>query len=277
MGKKRRYIQRARKFAKKAFKFLDKLDGNAADGAIEEYDAFIDTIVVTDNENQTVDIAGRVLGNVEGLDANPALRLVQYSRDGGANWTDGPQISDDSSVGSDRFTYTISDIGQLPGTPFSVGANDIMVRAKGVTDAQRDKAVSFTVRENKIVLGGLDTAFTDDGSQNITFDASAMTVVSGKQIAGSADAVSFANPSSNGFKIEVLDAEGAPVSLTGAVTSITIAQNVNLTDNSQDITTLLASAVTADTTFTVKVTPLDSSDEELTASAITQTVSVAGP
>ena len=41
MGKKRRYINRARKFAKKAFAFLDKLDGSAADGAIEEYDAFV--------------------------------------------------------------------------------------------------------------------------------------------------------------------------------------------------------------------------------------------
>lgn len=270
MGKKRRYIQRARKFAKKAFKFLDKLDGNAADGAIEEYDAFIDTIVVTDNENQTVDITGRVLGNVEDL----AEQKIQYSVDGGSTFVDGT-ITDSSAVGSDRFTYSVSDIGL--GAALDVGTNEIIVRAKGVTDAQRDKAASFAVRENKIVLGGLATAFTDDGSQNITFDASAMTVVSGKQIAGSADAVSFANPSSNGFKIEVLDTDGDAVSLTGAVTSITIAQNVNLTNDDEDIATLLASAVTADTTFTVKVTPLDSDDEELTASAIRQTVSVAGP
>lgn len=246
MGKKRRYIQRARKFAKKAFKFLDKLDGNAADGAIEEYDAFIDTIVVTDNENQTVDIAGRVLGNVEGLDANPALRLVQYSRDGGANWTDGPQISDDSSVGSDRFTYTISDIGQLPGTPFSVGANDIMVRAKGVTDAQRDKAVSFTVRENKITTDA--DAFADDAGGNIDL-TTADIFASGKIEAGSATDVS---DGSNGFKITAALEDGTSLVVNAAVANINKAAAAALNPTVKVLDANLVDAATVVLTITPK-------------------------
>lgn len=242
MGKKRRYINRARKFAKKAFAFLDKLDGSAADGAIEEYDAFVDTVVVADNEDQTITVTGRVLGNVEGL----ADDKVQYSRDGGANWTDGPQISDDSSVGSDRFTYTISNIGQLPGTPFSVGTNDIMVRAKGVTDAQRDKAASFTVRENKIETD--EGAFADDTLGNITL-TTADIFKAGKIEAGSVTEVS---DGSNGFKITAALEDGTVLDVSATVADINKAAAAALAATESVLDNPLAEAATVILTITPK-------------------------
>ena len=102
MGKKRRFIHRARKFAKKYFKVLDGFDGGADDSEIEEYAAFIDTINVTDNQNQTVTFTGRVLGKVAGTVPNLG---IEYSLDGAAFGSRFGNNKDNNSGDVDEFTY----------------------------------------------------------------------------------------------------------------------------------------------------------------------------
>ena len=80
MGKKRRILTRTTKFAKKYFEFLDKADG-ADDDIIDTSggrgDPFIDTVTVTDLNNQTVTVAGTAIGLKAG-------DKVEFSVDGGA-------------------------------------------------------------------------------------------------------------------------------------------------------------------------------------------------
>ncbi len=66
MGKKRRYIHRAKKFTTKAFNFLDKIDGSK-DGVITDTAGHIDDIiekitVAKDRGNQTVALDCRLTG-----------------------------------------------------------------------------------------------------------------------------------------------------------------------------------------------------------------------
>lgn len=63
MGKKRRYIQRAKKFAKKAFNFLDKLDGTQDSILLSsKVDTIISKIIVADRENQTMSLQFEGMG-----------------------------------------------------------------------------------------------------------------------------------------------------------------------------------------------------------------------
>jgi hypothetical protein len=66
MGKKRRYIQRVKKFGTKMFNFLDKVDGQAADGILDtsgtKIDNIIESVFVTDRGNQTIKLDARAIG-----------------------------------------------------------------------------------------------------------------------------------------------------------------------------------------------------------------------
>lgn len=280
MGKKRRAINRARKFATKYFKFLDKLDGNAADGAIEEYDAYIDTLTVTDNNNQTVTLTGRVLGNVEGLDNNANNRKVQYSFDGGSSWSDSPKITDDSGVDTDRFIFTVAEGKLNNGNALISGSSyTCTVRPKGITDTQRDLASSeFTVRENKINLQASAFSVLDDSNQNqIRFTkANLFAATPGKKASGSAGDAALGN---NGIRILVNKDGGANnvFLLNHAFTgSSTTAGTINTGDypgGGANYDTVLATAATGVYAFTV--IPLENgTNRELRDSAISFSLTI---
>lgn len=279
MGKKRRYIQRANKFAKKYFKILDGFDGNADDAEIESYNAFIDTLVATDNENQTVTLTGRVLGKASVVANNG----IEYSLDGAAFVAVNSAITDNNSGDLDEFTYNsgtgASAIGI--GAALSVGTHTVVVRPKSVTDTNHDKEISFTIRENKVTIGGIATAFTEAGD-NIAFDASDLTI-SGKKAGGNNTAAALGDASNLKIKVEILRA-GVAQALTGDVTSITHAIGVDFADNGgaspiNDATILLAdlAGVAQGTAvdYVVRITPIDATtDAPLTASVAEATVTV---
>lgn len=94
MGKKKRYIHRASKFGKKAFNFLDKLDG-AQDSQLlsDKLDTFITKITLVDRGNQTYAIQVEASGPGEDpLDDALHNDHVKYIIDGVAahadNWLD---------------------------------------------------------------------------------------------------------------------------------------------------------------------------------------------
>ena len=277
MGKKRRFIHRARKFAKKYFKVLDGFDGSTDDAEIESYAAFIDTITATDNNNQTVTFTGRVLGKVSVV---TNLGIETNIDDAGFVVSPNNAITDNGSGDIDEYTYTSNPTGIANalgiGAPLSVGTHTVVIRPKGSTDTQLDKEISFTIRENKITLGGLATAFTEDGD-NIKFDASELTV-SGKKAGGNDTAAALGASSNIAIKIEILKG-GVAQTLTGAGNSITLAKAGNFTNTSLDDAHILAANVggVGGTvhTFVVKLTPFDATtDALLTDSAVELTRTV---
>lgn len=284
MGKKRRFIHRARKFAKKYFKVLDGFDGNADDSEIEEYAAFIDTIVATDLNNQTVQLTGRVLGNVSAV----ADDGIEYSLDGGENFIAvDSAITDNNSGDIDEFTYNSGTGGSAIGigafaAALPIGKNTVIVRPKGITDPQRDKELSFDIRENKINLVLGEGTFSDDTEQNIDFDASAITLdaTPGKIRAGSNTNAALGAASNIGIRITILKDGVAQAIQDKANGNVATTQTVgpgNFSTTALDITNILNAAVEAQTTFVCRVEPVDSEGNVLSASAVEQTVTVAGP
>ena len=277
MGKKRRILTRTTKFAKKYFEFLDKADStddDQIDTSGGRGDAFIDTLVVTDNENQTAKLSGRLLGFKEG-------DKIQWSFDGEAFKPDNGQVVTHSGTGLDKIKIDEAIEAAAVAGHLSVGKHTVRVRKHGETNESLYKSADVSIRQHKITVGGLATAFVEDADQ-IKFVSAELTI-SGNQIKGiNGTAAAFGADSTNAIKIEVssgaeFDAANT-VKLNGNVDSITIAAEENYTDTSVDIATLLNQAVGGDAetvhTFTVKVTPLDTSDAELTDSAVFHTLTV---
>lgn len=85
MGKKRRYIQRANKFAKKMFNFLDKLDGarnSQLDSA--KLDTVLTEINLLDRGNQTFSVSFEAMGPGDSATAGLEGDRVTYTIDGAA-------------------------------------------------------------------------------------------------------------------------------------------------------------------------------------------------
>ena len=93
MGKKRRYINRTQKFAKKAFRFLDKLDGTQDSKLLSsKIDTILSKITVTDRKNQTMSLQFEGTGPGTGTQAAGLEKdRVVYKVDGVTVHTDGIQ------------------------------------------------------------------------------------------------------------------------------------------------------------------------------------------
>ena len=136
-----------------------------------------------------------------------------------------------------------------------------MIRPKGSTDAQRDKKVSFSIRENKvnINLG----AFTDDTSGNIRVDASAvLDDPPGKKVAGSNDNAEFAQ---NGYKITAALTDGTALATTA---------RADVNKNAGTDGDILNADVADGTVVVLTITPKDSTNTLLADSAVQKTITV---
>lgn len=281
MGKKRRILTRTTKFAKKYFEFLDQVDEttNVIDAAedddiIEVGDPFIDGLVVTDRDNQTVKLSARALGFVSG-------EKIQWSFDREAFKPDGGQALDETGSGLDKLRVNEAiEVTAVAGflTP---GKHKVRVRKLGETNKNLYGTADISIRQHKIAIGGLAAAFTEVGDQ-ISFDASELTI-SGKRVKGVGKlAAALGAASTNKIKIEVsTGASFDPASIVkiGAnADDVTIAVGQAFNNNANDDTTLLHQAVggAANTvyTFTVRVTPFDTDNVELTESAAHHTLTV---
>ena len=291
MGKKRRILTRTTKFAKKYFEFLDKVDGtddDIIDTSGGRGDPFIDTVTVTDLNNQTVTVAGTAIGLKAG-------DKVEFSVDGGTFGNEKTVTTSGTGLATVAFTQTIN---SAAGDGHSVGTHTFTVRKKDATDVDLHKSETAHVRENLIVLTVDNDAFTDTNANQIKFDASKVTVAAGdwKDKAGSTD-IAFlgagggAGTAAIGLKITVSH-NGTLKSILnkdagGAATSQTIAKTATFTNDTQDIDTLLAADAdaagepleggvngTTTTDFICTVVPVDSAGNALEDSAVRQTVTV---
>ena len=291
MGKKRRILTRTTKFAKKYFGLLDKVDAssNAIDAAevddvIEVGDAFIDSISVVDNNNETVTVSGRVLGG------GHTTGKVQLSIDG-AGFSSDTSTSlaggAGASGGLDEVVYSIT-------AAATKGPRTLRVRVKDETNEDLySETKSVVVRENHIVLALAANAFVDSGDNNIKFDAEKVTVDSGKKKAGDTNDAVLGGGGAHaiGLRIRVLH-DGTVKSIvdkTGgnAAAAQAIAKSQNFTNDSEDIAEILEvdsdaagepleSGVndTTTTEYLCEVVPVDNAGVALEDSAVTQTVTV---
>ena len=281
MGKKRRILTRTTKFAKKYFEFLDKVDETTnkidaaeVDDIIEVGDPFIDGLVVTDRQNQTVKLSARALGFASG-------EKIQWSFGREAFKPDAGQALDETGTGLDKLRVDEAvEVTAVAGF-LAPGKHKVRVRKLGETNKSLYGTAEVTIRQHKITIGGLATAFTEAGDQ-ISFDASELTI-SGKQVKGASKAAAtFGAASTNAIKIEVSTGDrfdpASIVKIGANADDVTIAAGEAMNDATHDDADLLHAAVGGDAgdvhTFTVKVTPFDTDDVELTESATVHTLTV---
>ena len=286
MGKKRRILTRTTKFSKKYFGLLDKIDSSSnvidsseIDDVIEAGDTFIDTISVADNNNETVTVTGRVLGG------GHTTGDVEVSIDGGAfGIATATTLAGGagSSGGLDEVVYSIKTT-----TALGKGTHTARVRkANETNEGLWSELKSFEVRQNKIDIAftagaGAASAFNDSTSDNISLDASDITITGGKKKAGDEnDAVlGGAGAHAVGIRIEVfLASDGARangLNLTGGNAFLDIPAATNPFAGADDAS-ILVDDIAADTDFVIRVTPIEADTNALlTDSALERTLSVA--
>ncbi len=279
MGKKRRILTRTTKFAKKYFEFLDKADStddDQIDTSGGRGDAFIDTLVVTDRNNQTVKLSGRLLGFKQG-------DKIQWSFDGEAFKPNNGQVVTHTGTGLDKIKIDETiEVAAVAGH-LSVGSHTVRVRKHGQTNEDLYKSADVSVREHLITVGGLTAAFTEL-NDNIKFLSGELTI-SGKELKGvGQDAAALGESSTNALKIEVSTGTSYDVAnrvkIGTNANDVTIAKGQNYTNNSNDDTTLLhgtplsGEAQGSKHNFTVRVTPFASDGTELTQSAVEHTIEI---
>ena len=128
MGKKRRYIQRATKFGKKAFNFLDKLDGTRDSKLLSsKLDTFISEITLVDRGNRTFSIQVEGMGPGTGGNGLQADKVV-YTIDDAAVHANG-KLTFAAAAGvaaNDRDNYVTNK--PAPARAGS-GASDVLLAA----------------------------------------------------------------------------------------------------------------------------------------------------
>ena len=284
MGKKRRILTRTTKFAKKYFEFLDKVDASSnvidsteVDDLIEVGDTFIDSISVADNNNETVTVTGRVLGG------GHTTGNVEVSIDGGAFGVATAATRDAGDGGLDEITYSIKTT-----TALGKGTHTARVRkASETVEGRWSELKSFEVRQNKIDIAftagaGATSAFNDNTSDNISLDASDITITGGKKKAGDENNAVLGGNGDHavGIRIEVFlasdFARASGQTLTGGSAFLDIPATTNPFAGADDANILVAD-ITENTDFVIRVTPFSADDTPvlLTDSALERTLSVA--
>lgn len=196
MGKKKRAIQRVKKFGTKMFKFLDKVDGTT-DSILSDsrIDDIVESITLTnDRGNQTVALDCRLLG------ADFEDKHVRYiiTEEGGSTHTvDAAVVTAVGSVGKGKFTAPAAAAGAAAEDATGVvilpaGTHSVVARAyddDGGIDENAPltvatESVSFKIKRSEISIadaGGLTPFATESAvAGNIEVDLANLTI-SGKQ------------------------------------------------------------------------------------------------
>ena len=166
MGKKRRYINRPDKFATKAFKFLDKVDGTTDDDLqSNKIDTFVERVTVTDLGNQTFKFTARIMGPG---DSGLAGDKVKYNTNSAADDSNNVIAIDSGGSGRDKHTATsakpaVNSAGAVEVlSPDTVHSVSVQCYAANGNDKQGDPfEQEFTLSTAKVDLSSITAA--DDG------------------------------------------------------------------------------------------------------------------
>lgn len=277
MGKKRRYIQRANKFSKKAFNFLDKLDGNVADGDLEssKIDTHISRIVVTDRGNQTMSFVARCHGPGDTTTGNLQADHVIYTVDGVTLHGSAVILIDHTGTGRDKnLAKTLNSPaldsaraaacvgGNNTDVLLSVGEHTISaaVYSENELTKKSDYFVqTFNIARSVITFGTPLADYLQEGSTNgnVKIDLSKLNgKITGKQ---PGDEVTYDPGTVHGYKIEVLKDVGGTLTAQVIKDALTASNGdtffIKADGAGADVTDdMLKVAVGEDTTFTVRLT-----------------------
>ena len=292
MGKKRRYIHKVKKFGRKMFDFLDKLDGNAANDVLEDarIDNVIDRVTVVDRGNRTIFINSRALG------ADFSAEEMHYQVN---ELTEDEDIACDATgTGPDKFTFP-SAIPAVDGVDglilLAAGQHTVTAELKGGTENAPLISDNFHVAEAKLDLSKVVVAPGEGGDAGkIKISTSEDIDVAAAPAAGAAGEAAGRLPGEEAFTLgsavdkNDLDitivtgsTEMTPVAATGYSVAGNVATSTGATADIQtgfhiekDDGTGSAEAFPPGT-YTVTITPNLKNGTAHTPSAITKTVTIA--
>lgn len=282
MGKKRRYLNRVKKFGNKMFRWLDSCDGTRDDQLLDSrIDTVISSLSIVDRGNQTFNFVATCTGPGGGAN-NLAGDRVYYLVDGTAVHSTQVPTMTDNGAGKKRKRWTCT--GADPAT-FG-GATDVLltpgehtltavIQTSVAGNAEISEAVTkkFTIARSEIVLGALDEAFTADNTNGqVDLDLSKITV-SGKR-PGEEDDYDPTNAGKDSFIITCKKSDGSAVTLNAGKT--TLAENGGRTDADTDILDNAERPASGESeTFTFTFTPRTAANAniDVDAKSVTLTVS----
>ncbi len=232
MGKKRRYIHKVKKFGRKMFDFLDKLDGNAANQVLEDarLDNIIDRVTVADRGNGTIYITSRALG------ADFSSEEMHYQVN---ELTEDTDIACDATgTGPDKFTFP-SAIPAVDGAAglilLAAGRHTVTAELTGGTENAPLVSKSFHVAEAKKDLSAVTAA--DDGSGVIQVNVAAGIDLAAAATAGAAGEAAGRLPGEESFSlgsggdkndllVSLVDKDGDAVAIAAVAGCSTSGDNV---------------------------------------------------
>lgn len=271
MGKKRRYIQHATKFAKKMFSFLDKIDGTAdSDLTSSKIDTHISKITVTDRGNQTMSFEAQVFGPGDKTTGHLQGDHVIYTVDGVAVHTNGIILIDSTGTGRNKnLAKTLNspalDSARAAALVGALATDVLLTPGKHTIKAavwneantaklSKDISTEVVINRSGISFGAADALYLTEGADgNVSINLAKLTAINGRQPGAEAD---YSPGATHGHKIEVLNPAGEPQILADAHTADNGDKFVLKLDGAgtNSYADLLQTVLAVDTTLTVRVT-----------------------
>lgn len=238
MGKKKRYIHRVKKFGRKMFNFLDKVDGTDDDILADtNIDNIIDRVTVTDRGNGTIFITSRAIG----ADFATATATMSYQVEGQVIDADIACVDGNDGAGLDRFTFP-SAIPAVDGngTRIDLAEGELTVTAEITGGSQLAPLVTkkFSVSAVKKDLSAVTAA--DDGSGVIKVSVAAGIDLGTAGATGAAGEAAGRLPGEESFSlgsggtkndllVSLVDKDGAAVAIAAVSGCSTLGNNVRST------------------------------------------------
>jgi len=304
MGKKRRYIQRANKFAKKAFNFLDKIDGTQDSQLLSaKLDTIISEINLADRGNGTFSIQVEGMGPGSAGSAGLEADKVVYTIDGVAVNANGKLTfaANTGTAKNDRDNLK-TDISSPARS--GTGAADVIITAgpreieaiiqneAGNVDVSKAVSKVLTIVEPVKDLAAV-TAAEDANPGDIQVDIAAGIDLAAAASAGAAAEAAGRLPgeenfdlgnvasSKNSLIVSLVDKDGAAVAIKAVDGCTTVGDNVQSTAAAGGVFHFQAAANGGEalpgsgSPYVMTVTPADQSGTAHTPSAITISVPIA--
>lgn len=238
MGKKRRYIHKVKKFGRKMFEFLDKVDGTDDDILSDSrIDNVIDRVTVKDRGNRTISITSRAIG------ANFSAEEMHYQVNSLTEDTDIACVDGGASAGADRYTFpsanpAVDGVGGL--ILLTEGAHTVTAELTGGTENAPLVTKTFKVAEARKDLSAVTAADAGSGiiqvnvAAGIDLAAAAQDGAAGEaagRLPGEESFTLGTGVAENDLLVSLVDKDNAAVALAAVANCSVSGDNVVSTAN----------------------------------------------
>lgn len=200
MGKKRRYIHKVKKFGRKMFDFLDKVDGTDDDILSDSrIDNVIDRVTVKDRGNRTISITSRAIG----ADFKTTNEVMAYQVDTEVIDADIACVDGGASAGADRYTFPSANPavdGNDAVLLLAAGSHTVTAEITGGTEDAPLVTKAFNISEARKDLSAV-TAAEDATPGDIQVDVAAEIDLAAAATAGAAGEAAGRLPGEENFEL----------------------------------------------------------------------------